>query len=148
MAAGDPDRDLYDVLGVVPGASPAQITSAYRRRLRDLHPDSRPPGSDPGADGLGDVLSAYQVLHDPEQRASYDARRRRPAGGQAVGGVVIPVRHVDRADASGDDLLRGVGPTHVDAQPPPDPRHVDRRARPARDGDLLDLIEALLRGWW
>ena len=33
--------DLYAVLGVSPDADIGELTSAYRRRLRQLHPDTR-----------------------------------------------------------------------------------------------------------
>ncbi|MEU7838349.1 J domain-containing protein [Nonomuraea sp. NPDC049129] len=39
-----PRRNPYGVLGVESSASAEQITSAYRRLVRVLHPDVRPPG--------------------------------------------------------------------------------------------------------
>ncbi|MGW2255326.1 J domain-containing protein [Kitasatospora sp. NPDC001660] len=74
-------RDHYAVLGVEPTASASQVTSAYRALVRLLHPDTRPvePGS---AERLGAVVAAYEVLHDPELRAAFDAERgaaRHPA---------------------------------------------------------------------
>ncbi|MFJ8856366.1 J domain-containing protein [Streptomyces sp. NPDC102437] len=67
-------RDHYAVLGVAPTASARQVTSAYRTLVRLLHPDTRPaaPGS---AERLGAVVAAYEVLHDPDLRAAYDAER-------------------------------------------------------------------------
>ncbi|GAA4931124.1 DnaJ domain-containing protein [Streptomyces coeruleoprunus] len=38
--------DLYATLGVAPTASAEQITSAYRRLVRALHPDTRPAEGD------------------------------------------------------------------------------------------------------
>lgn len=38
MATG---RDPYRVLGLSPSASQAEIASAYRRLLREHHPDTR-----------------------------------------------------------------------------------------------------------
>ena len=34
-------QDLYRVLGVSPSASQTEISSAFRRRLREQHPDTR-----------------------------------------------------------------------------------------------------------
>ncbi|OEJ28424.1 hypothetical protein AR457_32095 [Streptomyces agglomeratus] len=56
-----------------PTASAGQITAAYRRLVRALHPDTRPDG--PAADGrFTDVVVAYSTLHDPVLRAEYDSR--------------------------------------------------------------------------
>lgn len=114
--AGDPGRgerrpDLYALLGVRPDATAAEITRAYRRLVRALHPDTG-PGRDP--DALARVLAAYQVLGDARLRADYDEQPRppvehpepgppgRPAGG---GPVPIPVR-VRRAPPSTQPPLR------------------------------------------
>ncbi|WP_131747801.1 J domain-containing protein [Frankia sp. Cppng1_Ct_nod] len=58
---------LYDVLGVQPTASPAQIVTAYRRAARRTHPDT---GGSAGA--FQQVTAAYQVLADPDRRRDYD----------------------------------------------------------------------------
>ncbi|GAA2276205.1 MULTISPECIES: J domain-containing protein [Kitasatospora] len=79
-------RDHYAALGVEPTASARQVTSAYRSLVRLLHPDTRPvePGS---AERLSAVVAAYEVLHDPELRAAYDAERgaarQHPGDGRA-----------------------------------------------------------------
>ncbi|PAZ17377.1 molecular chaperone DnaJ [Streptomyces sp. SA15] len=84
MPGGQQRRDHYAVLGVPPSASDAQITTAYRRLVRSLHPDTRP--TDPAAaDQLSDVLAAYDTLHDAGRRAAYDATRGRPTGSAAPG---------------------------------------------------------------
>ena len=69
--------DPYAVLGVPPDATPAQITTAFRRLARAPHPDT---GAGPsGPPGLDDVLAAYQTLHDPARRTAHDRTRRPPA---------------------------------------------------------------------
>ena len=81
----------YSVLGVSPTATPAEITHAYRCRLRDHHPDMRCQESNSAADEqLRQVLEAYALLRDPHQRAAYD--RAHPAH-QHTGPVSIPVTH-------------------------------------------------------
>ena len=75
----------YERLGVLPGASAAEITSAYRRLLRRHHPDSRDmsqgpdsdahAGGDDAAEALGPIIEAYAVLRDPGRRADYDRRQ-------------------------------------------------------------------------
>ncbi|MBC3191021.1 J domain-containing protein [Pseudonocardia sp. C8] len=75
----DREPDLYEVLGVRPDADADELSRAYRRRLRQLHPDTRAgQGAGPAADdrdGLARVLDAYEVLRDPQRRADYDAER-------------------------------------------------------------------------
>jgi curved DNA-binding protein CbpA len=98
MPGGHERRDHYAVLGVPSSASDRQITTAYRRLVRSLHPDTRP--ADPAAaDALSDVLAAYDTLHDAGRRAAYDAARDRPAGGAAPGRPV-PVRVTRRTAPS------------------------------------------------
>jgi curved DNA-binding protein CbpA len=85
-----PRRDHYTVLGVEPWASTTQITSAYRRLVRVLHPDARP--AEPVArDRFAEVIEAYTVLRDPARRAAYDAELRRAAPG-GVRGRIVPVK--------------------------------------------------------
>ncbi|WP_165314262.1 J domain-containing protein [Agromyces protaetiae] len=61
----------YEVLGVSPSAPLAEIKLAFRRKARELHPDTG------GAKELIDpVLRAWEVLSDPAQRAGYDEELR------------------------------------------------------------------------
>ena len=63
--------ELYDLLGVRPGASLAEIRRAYQKMSRQLHPALN-PGDPTAADRYAAVTSAYEVLSDPERRAAYD----------------------------------------------------------------------------
>ena len=64
-------RDYYDVLGVSPDADDAAIKKAFRRMARELHPDVN--RHDPQAeDKFKEAAEAYEVLSDPERRATYD----------------------------------------------------------------------------
>lgn len=63
-------RNYYELLGVSPDASPQEIQSAYRRLARRYHPDLN-AGGDAGA-RFNELSDAYEVLHDPAQRARYD----------------------------------------------------------------------------
>lgn len=63
--------DLYEVLGVDRDANQDQIKRAYRKLVRELHPDVNP---DPQVqDRFKDITAAYEVLSDPQKRANYDA---------------------------------------------------------------------------
>lgn len=113
--------DHYAVLGVEPTASAGQITSAYRRLVRELHPDTSP--DEPAADGrFADVVAAYGTLHDPDLRAAYDSRlgvngSKRPPGHHARShhaGVSVRVTQAPHpADRHGP--LLWAAPTRVDA---------------------------------
>ncbi|HEX2085609.1 MAG TPA: molecular chaperone DnaJ [Solirubrobacteraceae bacterium] len=63
--------DAYELLGVPRNADEAQIKKAFRRLARELHPDVNP--DDPGAEArFKEVAEAYEILSDPERRATYD----------------------------------------------------------------------------
>lgn len=68
------DTDLYAVLGVPSDASAAEITAAYRRLARELHPDVRPDDSE-ATERFKEVSAAYDVLGDADKRAEYDQFR-------------------------------------------------------------------------
>src|SRR5947209_3757930 len=64
-------RDYYEVLGVTRDASEADIKKAFRRLARELHPDVN--SHDPNAETkFKEAAEAYEVLADPERRATYD----------------------------------------------------------------------------
>ncbi len=71
MSAGQVPRDYYDVLGVPRDAGEADIKKAFRRLARELHPDVN--SHDPEAeDKFKEAAEAYEVLSDPDRRATYD----------------------------------------------------------------------------
>lgn len=64
-------RDPYEVLGVDPSATPAEIKAAFRRLAVQHHPDRNP--GDPDAHArFKEVNLAHQILSDPNKRAAYD----------------------------------------------------------------------------
>ena len=63
-------RDYYDVLGVSRGAPEEEIKKAFRRLALEYHPDRNK--MDGAEDAFKEINEAYQVLSDPQKRASYD----------------------------------------------------------------------------
>jgi hypothetical protein len=64
--------DYYGTMGVDPGATQDEIRAAYRALVRRFHPDT---ATEPDAEArFKQVLRAYEVLSDIDQRATYDAR--------------------------------------------------------------------------
>lgn len=64
-------EDLYEILGVPPGASADEIANAYRKLALQYHPDVC---KEPDAAARFALTSkAYSVLRDPERRRRYDA---------------------------------------------------------------------------
>ena len=69
--AGTRPRDYYEVLGVARDADETEIKKAFRRLARELHPDVN--RHDPDAEEkFKEAAEAYEVLSDPERRATYD----------------------------------------------------------------------------
>jgi molecular chaperone DnaJ len=64
-------RDPYEVLGVARDADDREIKKAFRVLARELHPDVNK--HDPEAEEkFKEAASAYEILSDPERRATYD----------------------------------------------------------------------------
>jgi len=87
VSAGPLSADYYERLGVARDASEAEIKKAFRRLARELHPDVN--GHDPEAEEkFKAAAEAYEVLSDPERRATYDrfgAEGLRSGGYQPTG---------------------------------------------------------------
>ena len=80
------EKDYYKMLGVADTAAPKDITKAYRKLARDLHPD-RNPDDKAAEERFKEVSAAYDVLGDETKRAEYDeVRRLGPVGGTRPGG--------------------------------------------------------------
>jgi hypothetical protein len=65
-----PANDLYAVLGVARDAPAREIRRAYRRLARQHHPDLNEQPE--GPEQCVRLANAYEILHDPAQRARYD----------------------------------------------------------------------------
>jgi molecular chaperone DnaJ len=64
--------DFYVILGLAPGATPAEIKRAFRRLSRRYHPGVN-PGDRQAQAVFERVTEAYETLSDPTRRQQYDA---------------------------------------------------------------------------
>jgi molecular chaperone DnaJ len=79
------EKDYYKVLGVPEGATAKEITKAYRKLARELHPDAN-PGNPSAEERFKEVSSAYDVIGDEAKRKEYDeVRKMGPLGGMGFG---------------------------------------------------------------
>jgi curved DNA-binding protein len=93
-------KDYYNTLGVDKAASQADIKKAYRKLVRQYHPDvSKHKDADAKTKELNE---AYDVLGDAEKRAAYDELGRAPRGGPG-GGFQPPPDWGTQFDFSGAD---------------------------------------------
>lgn len=105
-------RNHYELLGVSPRASGEEIHRAYRRLARRYHPDIN-AGDDGGA-RFQQLSDAYEVLHNPKQRARYDRS-------------TAPVTVTGRAPTSGQPPFFSARRSRVDV-----PRFLDEEPRMLR----------------
>ena len=69
------EKDYYKVLGVDENATASQITKAYRKLAKKLHPDVN-SGDPTSEERFKQITSAYDVLGDADKRKDYDEVRR------------------------------------------------------------------------
>lgn len=110
-------KDYYEILGVDRNASDDEIKRAYRKLARKYHPDVSK--EDNAEKRFREVNEAYEVLKDPEKRASYD--QLGSGGGTDTGAGFEPPPGWDHANFE----FRGGGFTGSDA------------------GDFSDFFESL-----
>lgn len=85
--------DYYAILGVERNASDDEIKKAYRKQAMTYHPD-RNNGSREAEEKFKSITEAYDVLRDPNKRATYDRYGEAGLRGGAGG-----FHHVDLSEA-------------------------------------------------
>lgn len=85
MQDDEKNIDYYEALGLKKGASMSEIKAAYRKGIRDWHPD-RHRGKDEKRKAekkMKNINRAYDVLSDPEKKKMYDMGQdpENPMGG-------------------------------------------------------------------
>jgi curved DNA-binding protein CbpA len=73
--------DHYELLGVSPSASAADVRKAYARLAREKHPDrfTDPAQKQKAEKEFQDITAAFNTLVHPDSRAQYDQERQHPA---------------------------------------------------------------------
>lgn len=89
-------RNPYEVLGVAPAASSAELQKAYRKLAKKLHPDLN-PGDKSAEEKFKEVAAAYDLLGDEAKRKRFDA------GEIDASGAERPQHHYYRDFATSDD---------------------------------------------
>ncbi len=74
-------RDPYQVLGISPNASAAEIQRAYRKLAKTHHPDLN-AGDKSAEEKFKEITVAHDVLSDPDRRARFDAGELDAAGAE------------------------------------------------------------------
>jgi molecular chaperone DnaJ len=119
------EADYYELLGVARTASDAEIKRAFRQLARELHPDV---SDAPDAElRFRNVAEAYEVLSDPERRATYDrfGRAGLRRGGFEPAFTDFGTLSDVFAAFFGEDLFGGAS----------------ARQRPQRGGDIQTSVE-------
>ena len=94
-------KDYYGILGVSRDADDGEIKRAYRKLVRELHPDVNP--DDETQAKFHDVKSAYEVLTDPQKRRIVDlGGDPLDTGGGRGGGVALRAQFGHRRRGHGD----------------------------------------------
>lgn len=131
------DVEPYEVLGVPADADDAQVRAAYRRLVREHHPDRHVGGSaaeqEAAARRMAEVTEAYQLLSDPD---AMTRRRLRTHWASGTGGPPPPTPSdpaaFDYRRAAPSEFTTGPsdrwGQTPPTPTPPPAPDTRDRGA--------------------
>src|SRR5436190_5526257 len=98
----------YEALGVTKNASADDIKKAYRKLVRQYHPDKN-PGDAEAEKRFKEIQHAYDVLSDQEKRQQYDTFGSRNGGGGGPGATTFDLGDFDLGDIFGGLFNRGRG---------------------------------------
>lgn len=79
-------KNYYEILGVSKTASEDEIKAAYKKLVKQYHPDLH-PGDKLAAEKFKEINEANEVLSDKQKRAAYDYEQEHPGMGGFGGGA-------------------------------------------------------------
>ncbi len=121
------ERDYYEILGVQRDAPDADIKRAFRKLARELHPDVSEAAD--AEERFREAAEAYEVLSDPERRATYDRYGREGLRGRGFAPADFDLGHL--SDIFGAFFGESFGQS-------------SRPGGPARGGDVPATVEISL----
>lgn len=97
MRQNDQYKDYYAALGLSPDVDQKEIGKAYRRLIKEVHPDVSGGKSDPTVGRrVAELVEAWHILGDKARRAEYDQYRatkpgwRQPVADKAASDQPLP----------------------------------------------------------
>ena len=90
MPAQKKSLNHYEVLGARPDANYATLRSAYRKKMRALHPDAQSSRVDP--EEISAVSAAWEILSRSDRRREYDKTLAIGFGVSDVQAAPMPVQ--------------------------------------------------------
>lgn len=123
--------DCYEVMQLSPNADPDIISHIHRLLAHRYHPDNSETGN---GENFIRLSEAYEVLCDPEKRASYDARHR------AATPLCSKIVFAESTAGARSETEAGKCPDDVEAG-------VKISDPSAGKGDDVRLFVGALRGW-
>ena len=99
-------KDYYKSLGVPRNATTEEIKTAYKKKVRELHPDVNP--SPKAAEEFAQVKEAAETLQDPSKRSMYDMTGG-GGGGGGMGGMPGGMPGWDPSKFGGANPFRNMG---------------------------------------
>ena len=79
-------KNYYDILGVKKDATEEEIKAAYKKLVKQYHPDLH-PNDKLAAEKFKEINEANEVLSDKQKRAAYDYEQAHPGMGGGFGGA-------------------------------------------------------------
>ncbi len=123
-------KNYYEILGVKKDATEEEIKAAYKKLVKQYHPDLH-PGDNLAAEKFKEINEANEVLSDKQKRAAYDYEQEHPGmggmggmGGAGFGGFEDIFSSIFQGfgggasvqrDTSGDDIRLQVELSFMDA---------------------------------
>lgn len=119
MVKADPQRNYYADLEIPADANDDDIRKQFRKLALKYHPDRNPGKEDDVVPKFQAIQAANEILSDPQQRAKYDAERKKQSSyGSNFGKPSVPPRNPY---------------THAPSNFPPPPRRTEqpKKTRPS-----------------